>query len=102
MYSVSEFHEFRPHLKSLIQPVLFDRRLKSGKNQYKFKWNQSYLSRDLNLNRGSNSLDSASENITEINDYYLSPIKLFHWSEVRTFARVYLMRENCWQKQEGK
>ena len=47
--------------------------IKSAKNQfqlsaglnlqkldYNFKWNQPYLSRGLNLSRGSNSLNSAS------------------------------------------
>ena len=34
--------------------------LKSWKIEYNFKWNQLYLSRGLNLIRGSNSLNSAS------------------------------------------
>ena len=32
-----------------------ERRLKSWKNVYNFNWNQSYLSRGLNLSRDSNS-----------------------------------------------
>ena len=39
---------------------LIERRLKSWKIEYNFKWNQPYLSHSLNLSRGLNSLNSAS------------------------------------------
>ena len=57
----SEFNEFKPRLKSPKKPVSIQRRLKPWKIKYNFKWNQLYLSRGLNLSRGSNSLNSASE-----------------------------------------
>jgi len=41
-----------------------------GKINYKFKWNQPYLSRGLNLKRRSNSLNSTSE-------------RLFHMESIR-------------------
>ena len=50
-----EFNEFKPRLKSPKNRFLNERRLKSWKIEYNFKWNQPYLS------RGSNSLNSASE-----------------------------------------
>ena len=37
----------------------FEPRFKSWNIWYYFKWNQPYLSRGLNLNRRSNSLNSA-------------------------------------------
>ena len=43
------------------KPVLIERRLKSWNIEYNFKWNQPYLIRVLNLSRGSNSLNSASD-----------------------------------------
>ena len=52
-WSVSEFNEFKSQIPQ--KPVLIDCRLKSWKTLYKFKWNEPYLSRGLNLNRGSNS-----------------------------------------------
>ena len=39
------------------------RRLKSWNIWYNFKWNQPYLNRGLNLNRRSNSLNSATDYI---------------------------------------
>ena len=42
-----EFKEFKP-------------RFKSAKTRFKFRWNQPYLSCGLNLNRRSNSLNSAT------------------------------------------
>ena len=42
------------------KPVSIERRLKSLNIEYDFKWNQTYLSRSLNLRRGSNSFNSAS------------------------------------------
>ena len=59
-YSESEFNEFKTRLKSPKKPVLTERRLKSWTIEYNFKWNQPYLSRGLNLTRGSNSLNSTS------------------------------------------
>jgi len=65
-YRFSEFNEFEPRLKSL-KTGLIEHRLKSWNCiEYDFKWNNLYLIRALNLsqgvnlNRGSNSLDSAS------------------------------------------
>ena len=58
--SVSEFNKFEPRLKSAKKPVSIEWRLKSWRNEYDFKWNQPYLSRSLDLSRGSNSLNSAS------------------------------------------
>ena len=46
--SVSELNEFKPRLKSPQKPVIIERRLKSWKIEYNFKWNQPYLSRGLN------------------------------------------------------
>ena len=56
------------------KPVSIERRLKSWKNKYKFKWNHHNLSRCLNLNRGSNSLNSPS-------DYFIffCSVKLFYF-----------------------
>ena len=61
MHHVSEFNEIKPHLKSPKKPVLVERRLKSWKFLYKCKWNQKNLNRGLDLNRRSNSLNSASD-----------------------------------------
>ena len=49
-----EFKEFEPRFKSAKT------RLKSWNIWYNFKWNQPYLNRCLNLNRRSNSLNSAT------------------------------------------
>ena len=57
-----EFKEFKPRFKSAKirqNPVKMKRRLKSRNISYHFKWNQAYLNRGLNLNRRSNSLNSA-------------------------------------------
>ena len=62
--SVSEFNEFKLRFLIPQKQVLIERRLKSWKNEYKFKWNHKNLSRGLNLNRGSNSLNSASDNLS--------------------------------------
>ena len=43
------------------KPISIERRLKSWKIEYSFKWNQSNLSFVLNLSRGSNSLNAGSE-----------------------------------------
>ena len=43
-----------------LKPVWIERRLKSWNIEYNFKWNQAYLSRISNFNRGSNSLNPAS------------------------------------------
>jgi len=58
-----EFKEFEPRFKSAKirqNPVWIKRRHKSWNIWYNFKWNQPYLSRGLNLNRRSNSLNSAT------------------------------------------
>ena len=52
-----EFKEFEPRFKSAKT------RLKSWNIWYNFKWNQPYLSRGLNLNRRSNSFDSATDDV---------------------------------------
>ena len=49
-----EFKEFEPRFKSAKT------RFKSWNIWYNFKLNQPYLSRGLNLNRRSNSLNSAA------------------------------------------
>ena len=54
-YTVSEFNEFEPSLKSAKNWFY----LSASQNiEYNFKWNQPYLSRVLNLSRGSNSLNA--------------------------------------------
>ena len=61
--SEMEFKEFKPRFKSAKirqNPVLMKRRLKSWNIWYNLKWNQPYLNRGLNLNRRSNSLNSAT------------------------------------------
>ena len=57
MSSVSGFNEFKPRLKSPKNRF----QLCDGLNLEKFNWNQPYLSPGLNLSRGSNSLNSASD-----------------------------------------
>ena len=59
-WAATEFNEFKPRLRILQKQVSIERRLKSWKIEYNFKWSQPYLSRSLNLNRDSNSLNSAS------------------------------------------
>ena len=56
----SEFNAFEPRLKSAQKPVSIKSWLESWKIEYKFKWNQPYLSSVLNSSRGSVSLNSAS------------------------------------------
>ena len=58
--SVYEFNEFKPWLKSAKKRFKLSAGLNLKKIEYNFKWNQPYLSRGLNLSRGSNSLNSAS------------------------------------------
>ena len=55
-----EFKEFEPRFKSAKTRFKFKGRLKSWNIWYNFKLNQPYLSRGLNLNRRSNSLNSAT------------------------------------------
>ena len=50
-----EFKEFEPRFKSAKTRF----KLNAG-IWYNFKWNQPYLNRGLNLNRLSNSLNSAT------------------------------------------
>ena len=57
---VSEFKEFEPRLKSAKNRFQLSAVLNLEKIEYNFKWNQPKLSRSLNLNRGLNSLNSAS------------------------------------------
>ena len=56
---VSEFNEFKPRLKFPKTRFQFSAGLNLENSQYEFKWKQQNLSHSLNLNRGSNSLDSA-------------------------------------------
>ena len=56
-----EFKEFEPRFKSAkARFKLSAGRLKSWGIWYNFKWNQPYLNRGWNLNRGLNSLNSAT------------------------------------------
>ena len=55
IHSEMEFKEFKPRFKSAKT------RFKSWNIWYNFKWNQPYLNRGINLNRRSNSLNSATE-----------------------------------------
>ena len=59
-----EFKEFEPRFKSAKINQKTSLNLAPGYKSwniwYNFKWNQPYLSRGLNLNRRSNSLNSAS------------------------------------------
>ena len=57
---MSEFNEFKPRLESPKNRFQLSTGLNLKKVEYNFKWNQPYLSRGLNLNRSSNSLNSAS------------------------------------------
>ena len=54
--------EFKPRFKSAKTRFKISAVLNLERNiWYNFKWNQPYISRDLNLNRRSNSLNSASD-----------------------------------------
>ena len=57
---VSEFNKFEPRLKSAKNRFLYSTGMKSWNIKYNFKWNQPYLS------RVTNSLNSASESLTLI------------------------------------
>ena len=57
---MSKFNELEPRLKSSKNWFQLKQ---SWNNEYDFKWNEPYLSRGLNLGRGSNSLNSASGKI---------------------------------------
>ena len=78
-----EFKEFKPRFKSAKirqNPVKMKRRLKSRNISYHFKWNQAYLNRGLNLNRRSNSLNSATGHILgETESVILNLINWFSW-----------------------
>ena len=54
---VSKFNEFEPRLKYAKNWF----QVSAGLNLEKFKWNKQNLSRGLNLNRSSNSLNSLRE-----------------------------------------
>ena len=56
-----EFKEFEPRFKSAKTQFKLSAGLNFGNICYKFKWNQPYLSRGLNLNHRSNSLNSATD-----------------------------------------
>ena len=58
-YSETEFKEFEPRLKSARNRFQLSVGLYLA--NFEMKWNQPYLSRGLNLSRGSNSLNSASD-----------------------------------------
>ena len=54
----AKFNEFKsPKNRFQLSAGLYFKKI-----EYNFKWNQPYLSPDLNLSRGSNSLNSASDN----------------------------------------
>ncbi len=55
-----EFKEFEPRFKSAKTWSKLSAGLNLETFDIMFKWNQPYLSRGLNLNRGSNSLNSAT------------------------------------------
>ena len=55
-----EFKEFEPRFKSAKTRFKWSAGLNPETFWYNFKWNQPYLNRGLNLNRRSNSLNSAS------------------------------------------
>ena len=56
-----EFKEFEPRFKS-AKPRF---KLSAGLNLETFDWNQPNLSRGLNLNRRSNSLNSATDPLSK-------------------------------------
>ena len=58
------------------------RRLKSLNIWYNFKWNQPYLNRGLNLNRRSNSLNSATDYIIYI---FITIILFLHGYKFNSF-----------------
>ena len=58
-----EFKEFKPRFKSTKTRFKWSADLNLENIWYNFKWNQPYLNRGLNLNRRSNSLNSATEQI---------------------------------------
>ena len=50
MFTMSEFNEFKPRLKSPKKQFLMSAGLNLKKIKYNFKWNQAYLSRGLSKN----------------------------------------------------
>ena len=97
-YPISvRFNEFEPCLKSAKNRFQFSikRRLKSLSNEYNFKWNQPYLSRGLNLSRGSKSLNFNShsprvgsgwlklKNLCPENPSINQKIKSANWSTIK-------------------
>ena len=52
-------------VKNPPKPIKIKRRLKSWNIEYNFNWNQPYSSRVSNLNRGPNSLNSASDSVAQ-------------------------------------
>ena len=67
-----EFEEFEPRFKS-AKPGL---NLAPTWILKHFKWNQPYLSRGLNLDRRSNSLNSATVNFTFVYHFYYVKAKI--------------------------
>ena len=55
-----EFKEFKPRFKSAKTRYKLSAGLNLETFYILFEWNQLYLNRDLNLNRRSNSLNSAT------------------------------------------
>ena len=60
VFPMSEFNEVEPWLKSA------KKRFQLNKIEYNFKWNQPYLSRHLNLSRGSNSFYSVCRQLLKL------------------------------------
>ena len=55
-----EFKKFEPRFKTAKTQFKSSAGLNLETFDINYKWNQPYLSRDLNLNRRSNSLNSAT------------------------------------------
>ena len=64
-----EFKEFKPRFKSAKTRFKLSAGLNLETFDTIFKWNQPYLNRGLNLNRRSNSLNSATDGFADP-DYY--------------------------------
>ena len=64
VFPMSEFNEVEPWLKSAKKRFQLSPGL--NKIEYNFKWNQPYLSRHLNLSRGSNSFYSVCRQLLKL------------------------------------
>ena len=69
MHSEMEFKEFVPRFKSSKTRFKLSAGLNLETFDTIFKWNQPYLNSGLNLNRCSNSLNSATDGFADP-DYY--------------------------------